>query len=86
MVPMAAAFVLVVGVLGTDPGAAAASAVVAHHATCNNDPGYDPSNEPLCRYQHAQAGHYGYPHHDPDGWWHRHRGSAEDLTASARTV
>jgi hypothetical protein len=27
-------------------------AVVLKHPTCNNDPGFDPSNEPLCAWQH----------------------------------
>jgi hypothetical protein len=26
--------------------------VVLKHPTCNNDPGFDPSNEPLCAWQH----------------------------------
>jgi hypothetical protein len=53
----------------TLPAAGASSAYFAaglptaasHHGQCNNDPGFDPSHDPNCRYQHARAGHYGYP-------------------------
>jgi hypothetical protein len=47
--------------VGTAAAAAAAAAdapsatphsIVLKHPTCNNDPGFDPSNEPLCAWQH----------------------------------
>ncbi len=53
--------VLVAGAtLGFGTAAAAAAdapsatphSVVLKHPTCNNDPGFDPSNEPLCAWQH----------------------------------
>jgi hypothetical protein len=78
MFPMTGALALLLGVLGTATSAAAAPAGVAHHGTCNNDPGYDPSHEPLCRDQHARAGHYGYPHHGTEGRCHRWGECGED--------
>jgi len=35
-----------------DAPSAAPHSGVLKHPTCNNDPGFDPSNEPLCAWQH----------------------------------
>jgi hypothetical protein len=61
--------VLAVGVClpAVSPTASSAAPVpagVSHHPQCNNDPGFDPSNDPNCRWQHARFGDWGYRHHD----------------------
>jgi hypothetical protein len=45
--------VLVAGAtLGVGAPSATPHSIVLKHPTCNNDPGFDPSNEPLCAWQH----------------------------------
>jgi hypothetical protein len=45
----------------TTSSAASLPAGASHHGQCNYDPGFDPSNDPNCRWQHAPVWHHGYP-------------------------
>jgi hypothetical protein len=54
---------------------AAVPVAVQKHPTCNNDPGFDPSNEPLCRYQHE-------PYRDFRRWSHTHDCGPYDESAT----